>query len=392
MSDKIKMENENNNEEYLNNDMYSKIEMYTSFLNKDSQIGNKPYWNEPDEDLYDEKTRKLYKLNSNDINSIEQTKRIQYLEYEKPSRQLIAIPAKKLAIKRLIIVLTLFIIILLLLAKCVSYTNQQLSIKKYKTVIDETHESILKLEEEEAERLRIKAEEEQKAKIANRNIADFTPEQIDKVKYIYTSSEKKVAYLTFDDGPSANVTPLILDVLKQENIKAVFFVLGTNVKWNPEILKRIRQEGHYIANHGYSHVYDQIYKDYDSLINEYNLCEQLIRDALGESNYKTRIFRFPGGSTGGKYAKFKREAKTKMQEQNIIYLDWNALTCDAEGVPTKESILQNLQDTTQGKNNVVILMHDSSTKILTYETLLDVINYLRNQGYEFGDMYDLLDE
>lgn len=392
MSDKIKMENETNNEGYLNNDMYSKIEMYTSVLNKDSQIDSKPHWNETNETLYEQQTKKLYTLNKTNINDVDETKRIQFLEYEKPHKELVTVATKKLAIKRLCTVIVLFLIILLLIGRYVAYTNEQLSINKYKVIIDETHQRILKLEEEEAERLRIKAEEEQKSKIANRNISDFTSEQIDKVKHIYTSSEKKIAYLTFDDGPSANVTPLILDVLKQENIKATFFVLGTNAKWNPNILKRIRNEGHYIANHGYSHRYDQIYKDYDSLINDYNLCEQSIRESLEEPNFKTRIFRFPGGSTGGKYANFKREAKATMQEQGITYLDWNALTCDAEGVPTKESIIQNLQNTTQGKNNVVILMHDSSTKILTYETLIDVINYLKSQGYEFGDMYELLGE
>lgn len=392
MSDKIEMEKDTNNEEYLNKDMYSKIEMYTSFLNKDSKMSDKPYWNEPNEDLYEEQTRKLYTTNNRYNNDVEQTKRIQFLEYEKPSKQLITVASRRLAIKRLITVIVLLLIIFLLLAKSISYTNEQLSIENYKVVIDETHKTILKLEEEEAQRQRIKAEEELKAKIASRNTADLTPEQLQKVKSIYSSSDKKTAYLTFDDGPSTNVTPLILDVLKQENIKATFFVLGTNATWNSDILKRMRSEGHYIANHGYSHKYDQIYKDYDSLMNDFNLCEQAIRNSLGEPNYKTRIFRFPGGSTGGKYASFKRDAKTQMQQQNITYLDWNALTCDAEGNTTKESILENLKNTTQGENNVVILMHDSSTKILTYETLTEVINYLRGQGYEFGDMYELLGE
>ena len=65
-------------------------------------------------------------------------------------------------------------------------------------------------------------------------------------------SDEKVAYLTFDDGPSKNITPQILDILKQENIPATFFVLGSRVELNPDVLKREYEEGHYIANHGYS--------------------------------------------------------------------------------------------------------------------------------------------
>ena len=87
-------------------------------------------------------------------------------------------------------------------------------------------------------------------------IPQVTDESIYNINKIYNLSEgeTKKAYLTFDDGPSKDVTPLILDILKEEKITATFFVLGTKVEENPEILKRIYEEGHYIGNHGYSHV------------------------------------------------------------------------------------------------------------------------------------------
>ena len=72
-------------------------------------------------------------------------------------------------------------------------------------------------------------------------------------------SEEKVAYLTFDDGPSKSVTPMLLDLLKQENIKVTFFVLGSRAELNPDLIRREYNEGHYIANHGYSHIYGNIY-------------------------------------------------------------------------------------------------------------------------------------
>jgi len=65
--------------------------------------------------------------------------------------------------------------------------------------------------------------------------------------------------LTFDDGPTTSVTPKILDILKEENVKATFFVIGKSAEEHPEIVKRAYDEGHYIANHGYSHNYKSIY-------------------------------------------------------------------------------------------------------------------------------------
>lgn len=209
------------------------------------------------------------------------------------------------------------------------------------------------------------------------------------MKNIY-QSDKKIAYLTFDDGPSRAVTPLILDLLKQENIKATFFVLGKSVDTNPDLLKREYEEGHYIANHGYTHSYSKIYTSEQTVLEEYRKTETSIKKALNNESYASYLFRFPGGSNGGKYHKIKSKAKRFLNENNISYIDWNALTCDAEGIPTKESIMKNLIETTKDKNSVVILMHDASTKILTYETLPNVIQYLREQGYEFDNFYSIM--
>ncbi len=127
----------------------------------------------------------------------------------------------------------------------------------------------------------------------NRNKLALTQEQIDRISNIYSSSEEKRAFLTFDDGPSKTVTPLILDLLKQENIKATFFVLGSRVEYNPEIINRIFEEGHYIANHGYSHKYSSIYTSIESVLDEYNKTEQCIKTALKNDDYNSRVFRFP---------------------------------------------------------------------------------------------------
>ena len=74
----------------------------------------------------------------------------------------------------------------------------------------------------------------------------------------------------------------------------------------------------------------------------------------------------------------------------MAYLDWSALTYDAEGANTKKKILKNLKDTMNGWNNVVVLMHDAADKYITYESLEDVIIYLKEKGYAFKNMYDLM--
>ena len=195
--------------------------------------------------------------------------------------------------------------------------------------------------------------------------------------------------MTFDDGPTNAVTPSILDTLNKYNVKATFFVLGTNAKKYPELVKREYEEGHYIANHGYSHKYSKIYKSVDTVLEEYNQTEQLIRDAIGVSDYSSNLFRFPGGSKGGPYEEIKKEARKKLKSEGIAYLDWSALTYDAAGADTTDEILCNLKETINGWNNVVILMHDAADKKITADSLDDVIEYLQSEGYAFKNIYDL---
>jgi len=225
--------------------------------------------------------------------------------------------------------------------------------------------------------------------VPNKNGNNLSEAQIKTIENIYDTEEKR-AFLTFDDGPSTGVTPKILDILQQENVKATFFVLGTMVKSNPELLKREKEEGHYIANHGYSHVYKKVYANENKPLEEYNKTNQLIQQALGDENYQSNVFRFPGGSIGGYYDKTKTKAKKNLKQNGIASLDWNCLTNDADGADTKKAIMKNLKETCKGKNSIVVLMHDAPNKDLTAQTLPDVISYLKEQGYSFKSLYDIL--
>ena len=212
---------------------------------------------------------------------------------------------------------------------------------------------------------------------------------VKKVEEIYNSDYKRV-FLTFDDGPSKSVTIPILDILKKNNIKATFFMLGSNVNRYPEIVKRAYQEGHYIANHSFTHEYKKIYESPEKVLKEYNKTEKAIRKAIGNNTYNSRLFRFPGGSVGGKYDKNKQEAIKLLNKNNIAHLDWNALTADAAGITDADEMLKYVEETIGDKKSVVILMHDLGTKKTTYEILPKLINALKEKGYVFENIYDLL--
>lgn len=250
------------------------------------------------------------------------------------------------------------------------------------------------------ELIMIKASKEKEYKVSVKQIANVHTVKfkeklkeprniINEINSIYESEEKRV-FLTFDDGPSKTVTPLILDLLKQENIKATFFLLGSRVELSPELVKREYEEGHYIGNHGYSHIYGKIYESPQSVIDEYNMAEQAIKNALEKPEFKSYLFRYPGGYAGGRYFRIKEEANGLLVENEIAHLDWNALTADAAGQTTIEGMLEYVKETIGDKNSVVILMHDASDKILTYEMLPHLIAYLREKGYAFKNIYDLI--
>ena len=212
---------------------------------------------------------------------------------------------------------------------------------------------------------------------------------VERVSHIYNSDYRRV-FLTFDDGPSKSVTIPILDILKQNNVKATFFVLGSNAERYPEIVKRAYQEGHYIANHSFTHVYSNIYSSPQAVLDEYNRTEIAIKNAIGDQTYNSRVFRFPGGTSGGKYANIKAEAVNLLNQNNVAHLDWNALTADAAGLDNVNDMMYYVETTMGNKNSVVILMHDIGTKKSTYELLPQLIQALKEKGYVFENIYDIL--
>lgn len=282
--------------------------------------------------------------------------------------------------KRITFIVIAIVAIIITLSMSIYYlVDTTLRVKKSK----EFEKQIIEYNQQQQEEAKQK-EIEKQAKIPK-----LTEQGKENIKNIY-HTDKKVAYLTFDDGPSNN-THQILDILKQNNIKATFFVLGSQVEIFPETTNRIYNEGHYIANHGYSHKYSEIYQSPEQVLNEFNQCNQIVAKTINVPEYNSHLFRFPGGSVGGKYAELKKQAVTLLEQNDILHIDWNSLTGDSEKVnPTEEYLMDNLQKTTEGKNSLVILMHDAQAKKITAETLPKVIEYLQQQGYSFESFYDII--
>ncbi|HLR36166.1 MAG TPA: polysaccharide deacetylase family protein [Tissierellales bacterium] len=194
-----------------------------------------------------------------------------------------------------------------------------------------------------------------------------------------SAKKEKIAYLTFDDGPSRNVTPQILDILREYDVKATFFVTGIAAEDNRDIIKRAYSEGHAIGNHSYSHNYKYLYSNLNNFLIDMKKNEDILKDILG-SDFEVKLARLPGGSYGEKKSPYNRAIEKKGYKS----IDWNALTGDAEGhhIP-KDRLVQKLKNTSKGKDEVIVLMHDLGTKQTTASALPEIIEYLKNEGYEF---------
>ena len=282
--------------------------------------------------------------------------------------------------KRNIIIAIFFIVVIIIVGLVIK--------ENYRKSEFNNHYLAYKEQAEQAQKKQAELEELEKEKIKEM-LPQLTDEGRANLANIYHSETKRV-FLTFDDGPSKTVTPQVLDTLKSEKIKATFFLLGSRVELEPDIVKREYEEGHYLASHGYSHVYSQIYASPQSVLDEYNKCISAIRNAIGQPEYNPHLFRYPGGYWGGKYASVKKDALQLLEQNDILHIDWNALTSDAAGAKTTEEFISELDKTVPKHNSVVVLMHDAGNKTATANALPTIIKYFRDQGFEFENFYSII--
>lgn len=206
-------------------------------------------------------------------------------------------------------------------------------------------------------------------------------------KVVFNKFNTKRAYLTFDDGVSAN-TITILDTLKKYNVKASFFITG---KSDPEILKRIVQEGHIIGNHTASHDYKYIYSSIDNFWADFNEEQEYLKSVTG----KAPIFvRFPGGSNNTVSTHYGNKQimntlTAQMKEKGYLYVDWNVSSGDASGKTLpKNTIVNNVLEGCKGKSEAIVLMHQISSKTTTAQALPEIIEGLQKMGFDIVALSD----
>lgn len=254
-----------------------------------------------------------------------------------------------------------------------------------------------KLEEEkrlaEEERKRKEEEEAKKYMVGVKHDAKQYTYDAKKVeeklsKYDYSNNGEKIVFLTFDDGTSTTVTPEILRVLKEEDVKATFFLTGQNIENGgdkaKDLVKQEFEEGHALANHSYTHDYKSLYPNRTLNLEAFNADFKRTDDLLKEiisPYFSTRVLRCPGGHMSWKGMDV---LDTYLDENNMASIDWNALNADAEG---KKKDAQGLVDyaikTSEGKEMVVLLMHDTYGKEETAKALPQIIKYFKDNGYTF---------
>ena len=193
---------------------------------------------------------------------------------------------------------------------------------------------------------------------------------------------KKRCYLTFDDGPSSENTKKILNILDQYNVKATFFVVsGSNL---PNI-KDAYDRGHAIGLHANSHEYGDIYKSTEAYFNDLETLGYKVKQYIG---FTPNIIRFPGGSSNTTSIKHCKGIMTTLSQEvetrGYYYFDWNVDSTDASGNNvSKEKLIGEIKKYVGGQDNVCILMHDTNAKDTTVEALPQIIEYIRDKGYEF---------
>ena len=200
-----------------------------------------------------------------------------------------------------------------------------------------------------------------------------------------TNGKNGVIYLTFDDGPTTSITPKVLDILKNKNVKATFFIL--NYDQNGEkLVQREIAEGHTVGIHGYSHDYKKIYQSVDSYMNNITTLQEKIKKSTG---YNATITRFPGGSsnTASRYNPGIMTQLTKeVTARGYKYFDWNVSSGDAGGAKTSQDVYNNVVNGLSKNRANVVLMHDFSGNTKTLNALADIIDYGLKNGYTFSNI------
>jgi peptidoglycan/xylan/chitin deacetylase (PgdA/CDA1 family) len=200
--------------------------------------------------------------------------------------------------------------------------------------------------------------------------------------YKFPTKDKKIA-LTFDDGPSLKWTPLILDILKKENVKATFFMIGHHVQKYPQVARRVAEEGHTIGNHGYAHSVILYYTPAE-IEEEIKYTEHVIREITGKT---TRLYRPPKSW-------IKKDIKHKIKNLGYDIILWSLNSKDWVGFPS-QSLVNFISK--RVKAGDIILFHDSGNivgteggdRTQTVKAVQALIQTLKSRDFVFVPLEEL---
>lgn len=197
-------------------------------------------------------------------------------------------------------------------------------------------------------------------------------EQLDK------TIEKGKVYLTFDDGPGP-YTDELLDVLAEYDVKATFFVIGRKDEHSLNMYKRIVEEGHTLAMHSYTHQYEKIYSSVEEFDKDFKKLSNLLYKTTG---VRVKLFRFPGGSSNHASRLPMTDFIAYLNENDIVYYDWNVINGDATGKRlTEKQMVDMVMSGVRKNNNSTVLMHDFISDNTTVKSLPSLIKKLQKENY-----------
>lgn len=196
-----------------------------------------------------------------------------------------------------------------------------------------------------------------------------------------TEAGQKICYLTFDDGPNREVTPQVLDTLKEYGIKATFFVIYRDGGAEKALYKRIVEEGHTIGIHTASHNYNKIYASVEAYLADFQKISAQVESVTG---VKPEIIRFPGGSVNVYNKAIYKQLIAEMTRRGYVYYDWNSSTGDASGGSISVSDIVSYSLSTGQYDKKILLCHDGPGHQNTAKALPDIIEGLMEQGYSFA--------
>jgi peptidoglycan-N-acetylglucosamine deacetylase len=212
----------------------------------------------------------------------------------------------------------------------------------------------------------------------NRGFASAAPPSFQgaTIREVRLNQEKKVIALTFDDGPWPETTAQVLDILKKNNIKGTFFVVGRNVQNHPHLVRRLIAEGHAIGNHTWHHWYHVM--NPEAAAYEIKNTTEIIYQTVG---VRTNLFRPPGGIMHNGVVDFARN-------NNYAIIMWSSDSLDYSR-PSVQNLVNNVFRNAQSGG--IVLLHDGGgNRSQTVQALPELINKFRQQGYSFVTIPELL--